>query len=215
MATLKFGFKKTISSKPLRTNIKSKFGDPDDLTQVEQKDYVHSIDGTQINGSFKKPAAESKELIIPMIHQNHWRKEKDKRRNDSNGVTSNGTSRIKSNDEHLLESQAVNEILESAKLANEQRGTEPDIGAIPLLLQNRIPDGFETDDKLDVSLRAEESSLDDYERIPIEQFGLAMLRGMGWSKSEGIGLSNKKVVDTVEPQIRPRGLGLGAERPNV
>jgi len=37
-----------------------------------------------------------------------------------------------------------------------------------------------------------QSTLDDYERIPIEQFGLAMLRGMGWSKEAGIGLTNKK-----------------------
>lgn len=28
--------------------------------------------------------------------------------------------------------------------------------SIPLLMQNKIPEGFETDDKLDVSLRAEE-----------------------------------------------------------
>lgn len=34
---------------------------------------------------------------------------------------------------------------------------ESDI-AIPLLLQNKVPEGFETDDKLDVSLRPEEVS---------------------------------------------------------
>ena len=31
----------------------------------------------------------------------------------------------------------------------------------------------------------------DYEQVPIEQFGLAMLRGMGWKDGEGVG-KNKK-----------------------
>ena len=33
--------------------------------------------------------------------------------------------------------------------------TDPNI-QIPLLMQNKIPDGYETDDKLDVSLRPDE-----------------------------------------------------------
>jgi hypothetical protein len=40
----------------------------------------------------------------------------------------------------------------------------------------------------------QQPTLDDYERIPIEQFGLAMLRGMGWKKGEGIGLTNKRLT---------------------
>lgn len=37
----------------------------------------------------------------------------------------------------------------------------------------------------------EESTLDDYQAIPIEQFGMAMLRGMGWSEKRGIGKHEK------------------------
>lgn len=79
-----------------------------------------------------------------------------------------------------------------------------------------------------------QSTLEDYEKIPIEEFGMAMLRGMGWSKTEGIGLKNKQYanlfpftvstthcnegssflsfrhIEIVEPQLRPKGLGLGA-----
>lgn len=36
-----------------------------------------------------------------------------------------------------------------------------------------------------------QSTLEDYESIPVNQFGLAMLRGMGWKPDEGIG-KNKK-----------------------
>jgi len=50
----------------------------------------------------------------------------------------------------------------------------------------------------------------DYDKIPIEQFGLAVLRGMGFDEKEGIiGLKNKRKVQMIEPELRPRGLGLG------
>ncbi|XP_055333848.1 G-patch domain and KOW motifs-containing protein-like [Paramacrobiotus metropolitanus] len=81
---------------------------------------------------------------------------------------------------------------------------------IPLWMQNKLPEGFETDARLDVALRAEESSLEDYDRIPVEAYGMAMLRGMGWKADEGIGLRNKQVTKPVEVLLRPRGLGLGA-----
>lgn len=32
----------------------------------------------------------------------------------------------------------------------------------------------------------------DYERVPVEAYGLAMLKGMGWKKTEGIGRTFKQ-----------------------
>lgn len=32
----------------------------------------------------------------------------------------------------------------------------------------------------------------DYERVAVEAYGLAMLRGMGWNKAEGIGRTFKE-----------------------
>lgn len=32
----------------------------------------------------------------------------------------------------------------------------------------------------------------DYEAIPVEAYGLAMLKGMGWNKAEGIGRTFKQ-----------------------
>lgn len=32
----------------------------------------------------------------------------------------------------------------------------------------------------------------DYDSVPIEVFGLAVLRGCGWREGEGIGKTNKK-----------------------
>ena len=35
---------------------------------------------------------------------------------------------------------------------------------------------------------------EDYEKVPIEQFGLAVLRGMGWKETDGIGRRGKYVI---------------------
>ena len=39
-----------------------------------------------------------------------------------------------------------------------------------------------------------------------------MLRGMGWKAGDGIGKTRKGVTAPVEAAIRPKGLGLGADR---
>jgi hypothetical protein len=50
--------------------------------------------------------------------------------------------------------------------------------------------------------------MEDYSSVPIESFGAALLRGMGWNPGSG---PNPKVH---EPKRRPAGLGLGAsEKP--
>lgn len=53
---------------------------------------------------------------------------------------------------------------------------------------------------------AKESTLDDYDDIPIAQFGLAMLRGMGLKDEE---IKNAK---SKELELRPKGMGLGADK---
>ncbi|KAB0798407.1 hypothetical protein PPYR_09400 [Photinus pyralis] len=57
----------------------------------------------------------------------------------------------------------------------------------------------------------EESTLEDYDTVPISDYGLAMLRGMGWTEGSGIGKNNKK-IKMVEPALRPKGMGLGASQ---
>ncbi|MFH4975048.1 hypothetical protein AB6A40_001757 [Gnathostoma spinigerum] len=60
--------------------------------------------------------------------------------------------------------------------------------------------------------KAEEPVPDaNYDCVPVEAFGLAVLRGCGWKEGEGIGRSNKRVVPLRLPPRRPKGLGLGAE----
>ncbi|CAG8657381.1 5329_t:CDS:2 [Acaulospora morrowiae] len=51
----------------------------------------------------------------------------------------------------------------------------------------------------------------DYDSVPIDEFGLAMLRGMGWKPGMAIGKNqNIKPKELYEPKARPTHLGLGA-----
>lgn len=64
----------------------------------------------------------------------------------------------------------------------------------------------------DVIALPESATLDDYARVPIEQFGAALLRGMGWT--EGTAATRKKgkgMVNPYIPEARPALLGIGAK----
>lgn len=61
----------------------------------------------------------------------------------------------------------------------------------------------------------DEPNIDDYDTIPVEEFGFAMLRGMGWSEGHGVGLTNRKVVEPTSVKNENLGrIGLGAS-PNI
>eukprot|EP01113_Clastostelium_recurvatum_P046926 TRINITY_DN8292_c0_g1_i1.p1 TRINITY_DN8292_c0_g1~~TRINITY_DN8292_c0_g1_i1.p1 ORF type:complete len:492 (+),score=107.03 TRINITY_DN8292_c0_g1_i1:67-1542(+) len=89
---------------------------------------------------------------------------------------------------------------------------------LPLLMQNRIEgiENFTDDDerfKYDLSLRPDEATLEDYEKIPIEDYGSAMLRGMGWDPDSrpGLGPKGESRAEPTEYVRRPGfRLGLGA-----
>ncbi len=48
----------------------------------------------------------------------------------------------------------------------------------------------------DLKALPEDPSLDAYERMPVEDFGMALLRGMGWNEGQGVG-RKKEVGDVV------------------
>lgn len=64
--------------------------------------------------------------------------------------------------------------------------------------------------KEDIRRCADEASLETYEGVPVEEFGEAMLRGMGWSHGMGIGLRAKGPIAPYECPRRVARLGLGA-----
>nr|NP_650571.2 uncharacterized protein Dmel_CG10324 [Drosophila melanogaster]AAF55349.1 uncharacterized protein Dmel_CG10324 [Drosophila melanogaster]AGW30433.1 FI23980p1 [Drosophila melanogaster] len=97
-----------------------------------------------------------------------------------------------------LEQRAARELI-SAIQNNGAEGLDDQKLVLPALSADELPlDG------------AKEATLDDYDNIPIQQFGLAMLRGMGWvdppPKKKGSG-----PIDDA-PFLRPKGMGLGADK---
>ncbi|KAJ3231895.1 hypothetical protein HDU81_003460 [Chytriomyces hyalinus] len=112
---------------------------------------------------------------------------------------------VDSEDNRTLEEKAI------AQLLQESSQARPEI--VPILQQNAVP-GIQnlTDPKekylYDVSLRPDEATIQDFEDVPIEDFGIAMLRGMGYKEDE-----SKMKDDFVFNKPRPNLLGLGAEPP--
>lgn len=79
-----------------------------------------------------------------------------------------------------------------------------------------IPAISETDAlKQDVDELPEVATLDDYERVPVSQFGAAMLRGMGWKEGQAASRKGKGMVEPYIPASRPALLGIGAKEQEV
>lgn len=129
---------------------------------------------------------------------------------ESNGGEANNAEEIDLNSDAALTKAAVDVLLKGG-----DGDDEKEIQAVPLLVQNKVPgiDDVENDEekfKLDLAMRPEEASLDDYESMPVEDFGKAMLFGMGWKPGAAIGGKNKAVCKPTEFQARGHRLGLGA-----
>lgn len=88
----------------------------------------------------------------------------------------------------------------------ENAGVDPSL-AIPMIQKGCIPGEEGADSTPRAETVPEEA---DYEAVPVEAYGLAMLRGMGWKPGEGIGRTFNQVVKPRVNLLRPKGLGLGA-----
>ncbi len=68
----------------------------------------------------------------------------------------------------------------------------------------------------DVEQLPNEATLQDYERMPVSQFGAALLRGMGWKPGEPASRNkNRGIVEPWLPTARPALLGIGAKEREV
>jgi len=218
MTSLSFKFSKTAEKKVL---VDSRLRDASTKDNDEEKDYVKDVADNKVVGTLKLKNP-NEPLVIPMIVKNNWRNRTSK--SDSNKASENkaevseNTAAACSEEEALL-AEAAREILaETARQQQEWEARTEESGGrrveeIPAVIANSLAGELEGD-IVDVSQRAEASTMDDYENVPIEQYGMAMLRGMGFKEGEGIGGFKKAVVPIFDPLSRPKGLGLGATRPN-
>ncbi|MCJ1349886.1 hypothetical protein MMC31_008129 [Peltigera leucophlebia] len=80
------------------------------------------------------------------------------------------------------------------------------------IMQNRRS-GVNEDDSFrsDVASRPDSASLDEYAAVPIEEFGAALLRGMGWKEGDAVGKRKNQKVAARVVERRPALLGIGAK----
>ncbi|XP_054283082.1 G-patch domain and KOW motifs-containing protein-like [Macrosteles quadrilineatus] len=100
------------------------------------------------------------------------------------------------NKQETLDEIAAREILEEL---NRKKSEDEERRVFSVPLTSNAPSG------------EKESTLEDYDNVPVNDFGLAMLRGMGWAPGKGIGKNEKLVAPTL-PTLRPKGMGLGADK---
>ncbi|XP_016046465.1 G-patch domain and KOW motifs-containing protein isoform X2 [Erinaceus europaeus] len=168
---------------------------------LEEKDFLRTVEGRELHSV--KPTEAPKELVIPLI-KNACRRQP--------ATQAPGASTDTEVDGVL--SQAVKELIEESKKSLDERenaGIDPTL-AIPMIQKGCTPSGEWADKEPQADTKPEEA---DYEAVPVEAYGLAMLRGMGWKPGEGIGRTFNQVVKPRVNALRPKGLGLGANLAEV
>ena len=63
----------------------------------------------------------------------------------------------------------------------------------------------------DVASRPDMASLDAYAAVPVEEFGAALLRGMGWKEGDALGRRKEQITKPKPIERRPALLGIGAK----
>lgn len=181
----------------------------DSLQQIKHKakedvQYIDCLDSKEIvfkKGEHKEEKITS--LVIPLnksIHNKPQEKQKEdvQKKEIQTAKIQTRTDGGDSMNRNSLDETAVREILEDVKKSAED--TKNYNSSALQIQKSRHGTGD-----------SKESTLEEYESIPVVDFGMAMLRGMGWSPGKGIG-RNERVVTANMPQPRPRGVGLGADK---
>ncbi|XP_058684597.1 LOW QUALITY PROTEIN: G-patch domain and KOW motifs-containing protein-like [Poecile atricapillus] len=168
--------------------------DTDFLTAVEDRELL----------STRPAPPPKKELVIPLIPPHRWRNPEPPRADTGPAPAADSAPNTAPAGDPpgppSVEAQAVQELLQEARQSQEQPNGD---SGPPISIPLQLPDK-------DIATGPQPTA-QDYEAVPVGQFGLAMLRGMGWSQGQGIGRTFPRVVTPLEHRPRPRGLGLGAE----
>lgn len=162
---------------------------------AENKEYIDCVEEKSIKVVGGEKIEDETPLVIPMkpntlITAERLKEIAEKVENFDEKETKDDKSENKDvpNNE-TLDQMAVRELLEDAK---KEKVVETPTLVVPI---NAKP----------VFEGQKESTLDDYDSVPVQEFGLAMLRGMGWTPSND-------QTKFKQPQLRPKGLGLGADK---
>jgi G patch domain/KOW motif-containing protein len=208
-----FGFSKV---KPKSNLVKTdqKFAAEKDAKVENETDFVKEVNAREgIKGTKKK--VEKKELVIECKGNTIQMKamvEKNKTKKDAKGSGEEAKKEPKEGDteDDVAEREIIKDL---AKWKDEQENRSEEMDHKNYNLEVSV-NGAEEHDATGV-VAGEQSSIEDYDSIPVEGFGMGMLRGMGYKPGEGIGGFKKADVKCIEPVQRPKGLGLGATRANA
>ena len=110
--------------------------------------------------------------------------------------------------EETEDQKALRAILASAASGDDSGIDGPQIDIIPAVTED---DAY----RQDVVELPDSATLEDYERVPVSQFGAALLRGMGWKEGQAASRKNKGLVEPWLPAARPALLGIGAKEREV
>lgn len=199
--SLAFGFTKKKTVQKVAVNVEEK-------KDVGQS--IKGIEGSVIQVDGPDPSASSKTYVIPKIENTY----------------TTGTGARKFTPSFKPPSSDVNREANGEDKFVLGQNTAPTISEYGLQRREAPKDGPSADERPGTRLtpaqledRAYKDHVEDlpddpdleaYESMPIEEFGKAMLRGMGWQDGMGVG-RNRKTVDTIEYVKRPERLGLGAQ----
>lgn len=182
------------------------------LGKIEEKkndvELIQCLEGQTIKLVHEKE--EEKQLVIPL----------------KNSQRTSSALRLLKNLKNVLDGDEPNEEGNDTQQQSNNKTAESNNEAGPLSIDQRVikellneaqndDDGDDANkDKLTLPMTADqlpldgakESTLDDYDDIPVAKFGFAMLRGMGLNDEE------IKSAKSKEPELRPKGMGLGADK---
>ncbi|XP_050504385.1 G-patch domain and KOW motifs-containing protein isoform X3 [Diabrotica virgifera virgifera] len=191
---ISFGFSKT-NKKPLIFN-----------KSLDKKvDYIVSLEGQSVKLKDESKEVEKAPLVIPLKDnqtdllqrvRDMKAKQQNTRKNSNDPVEEDN----RPDSDLTIEELAAREIVKEAKQKLVQNDTS---GSKNFVIFTKKADELPLEGKM-------ESTLVDYENIPVNDFGLAMLRGMGWKEGMSIGKNTVKTSAVKAPDLRPKGLGLGA-----
>jgi hypothetical protein len=120
---------------------------------------------------------------------------------------------VEEKEEELTEDQKAIKAIIASATRSDDADDGPTIDAIPMSgsTLRSFAEREQAAYHRDVEALPETPGLDDYERIPIAQFGAALLRGMGWKEGQAASRKRTGPVEPYLPQQRPSLLGIGAK----
>jgi len=199
------------------------------VDESEPKEYILGFSNNQMQYANKKKI-EKKVFIIPLIDYTNPApyiskavKSINKTENIADSMDVDKSNEIKKESTQEIKQEIKQEVKAEIKdektldqIAAEELIKEAQSGEVPLCMRNMIPGIANITDeqeklRFDIASRPSETSLEAYENIPIEEFGMAMLLGMGYEEGKPIGKNGKGLVQPIQYVPRHHRTGLGAE----